>query len=975
MSVTKKLATSKLGVNIAREFVQSFSRIDNSYFMYFGKHVPYGTRYAYNEENTVVTFDAKEGIVSDTFYTNAEIPFVDGDRIRYFTDTGVTPITGLANNSIYYVINSQGSAFQLSTSGSSQTPTDVAAKASSETHYFAYASGTAVVPTTGDVVETPLDSDRYSTTQTYDDMIFAKRITNRDVRLMVKKHIWTEDTVYAQYEDTDSNLSLKPFFVATDNLTEYNVFKCIYNNNNAPSTEMPTRSGNLLDYNTVEMSDGYKWKFMYTITKNEYERFATADYIPVIANNEIIENATPGTVNVIKVVTPGAGYNNYFTGTLRASDIRYLGEGTFYGLPDDASAEDDFYQNCVLKITQSQTPGIVGQYRTITASIGQGRKFVTLDSPFSATPTSGDTYEIYPLVSIWGDGNERIPATARAIVNSAASNSISRIEMLSVGEGYRNAVVNFILPNIITSSSSYKEATLEAVISPPLGHGSDPATELFAKNVGISVTVQESENGTIPTTNDFRSVGIIKNPRFNNVTLTFDDTSSDFTLGEEIVQYKSIKLFGTMQSAAGNTNLYKTGNGQIETTITIVNPGTGYDHNINEYLVFDDAGTGGSGAAGTFTANLAAVKSETFNAGTDVANSYINIPSHDFVDGDYVKYYTGLSANGVNGLSNNDYYYVVSSNTTHLRLSANNSASNFKLISNGTGGTSNSYLDVVNGAINSVTVTNRGSAYNIAPAVSINSDAGGQGAILQATLTNPDISTYSDVFEPGDLALVTSGNNIYVGVISRVTNDHNIVMTTPLPFTSANCVITKVDVTARGEVYSSTTGQVGVRNVTGIFEPGRKVLGVTSYATAIIKNEDSIKVNDKNAVNFATALQLTTLVGNINSGYTPFIGDEKIYQDSLIPYIQPSGRVHSVIDNAGDNNDVVYISREYGIFNMDPTGAREIYSDTSESVFTALARYPGDFMKDSGEVIYIENVDPISRNNSKSETVKIILEF
>jgi hypothetical protein len=38
-------------------------------------------------------------------------------------------------------------------------------------------------------------------------------------------------------------------------------------------------------------------------------------------------------------------------------------------------------------------------------------------------------------------------------------------------------------------------------------------------------------------------------------------------------------------------------------------------------------------------------------------------------------------------------------------------------------------------------------------------------------------------------------------------------------------------------------------------------------------------------------------------------------------------------------------------------------------------KYEGDFVRGSGEVIYIENVQPISRSNSQSETIKLIVEF
>jgi hypothetical protein len=974
MALTRKLPTTKFGVNVAKQFAESFAPGNDMYYMYFAKHVPYGTSFAYQEENTVVSFDAKVNVSANTIVIRNN-PFTVGDRVRYYADTNITPLNGLVNNSIYYVRTKIGNVMELAANATSLTSIGITAKTNTETHYFTYASGAALKPSVGDDVENPLDSDQYTSIQAYDDMVFAKRIRQEDVRLMVPRYLWTQGTVYSQYENTDPNLHSVPFFVVVDDLTEFNVFKCLFNNNGGISQDPPSRNGNSLDYRPIETSDKYLWKYMYTISKLDYERFSTSQYIPVASNTEIIQNAVPGTIEVIKVATGGTGYSNWYKGTFQAADIRYLGSGTFYGLGDDASSIDEYYNGCVLKITESQTPGIVGQYQTITSSVGVGqRKFVVLQGSFSATPSAGDKYEIYPQVSIWGDGNEAIKATARAIVNANTGNSISRIEMLNVGRLYRNALANIIIPNVVSSSTNYKPAVLEPIVSPPEGHGANPANELGAKQVGLAVSVSDTENGTIPATNDFRSVGIVKNPLFNNVTLTHNDPIGTFSIGETVVQYKDIRLYGSIETVAGQYNTFKSGNGQISANVLIISTGSGYDHRINPNLDFDNGDTGGTGSSGTFTANVTPVTQVQFSGATSVSNNYVNLGTNPFVNGNKVQFYTNLTANGIDGLSNNEYYYVVSSNATHVRLSGNNNSSNFKLIAN-SGGTGNNFLAVINGAIITTTVTNRGSGYEIPPIVTINTDAGGSGALLVSTLSNPEITSYTDSFNPGDIALISTGTRNFVSKVSSVPNDYQIIMETPAVFTAANNIISRVEPTAVGEVYSISTGQIGIRNVSGIFQAGSKILGLTSYASASIKQENSIKINDKSPLGFNTVLQLTTLVGNLEEGFTPFIEDEKIYQDSLVPYAQPSGRVHSIVSNTGANNDLVYISREYGIFNTDPTGVRDIYSDTSESSFRLQNLYKGDLVKGSGEVIYIENLDPINRGTNKSEIVKIILEF
>jgi hypothetical protein len=72
----------------------------------------------------------------------------------------------------------------------------------------------------------------------------------------------------------------------------------------------------------------------------------------------------------------------------------------------------------------------------------------------------------------------------------------------------------------------------------------------------------------------------------------------------------------------------------------------------------------------------------------------------------------------------------------------------------------------------------------------------------------------------------------------------------------------------------------------------------------------------------------------------------------------------------------MFISNKFGIYNLDPSGVREINGLTSGATIENLSnKYPGDFVVGSGEVLYLENLDPITRSGNKSEIIKIILEF
>lgn len=781
--------------------------------------------------------------------------------------------------------------------------------------YFVYAARHIPYVGSDTIIPVPNNSVRDTDTNVYDNMIFAKRISSGDVVHMAKKNLWESNTHYAMYDHLDGDLENKNFFITVDDDTEYNVWKCLFNKStdtiNVNSTVAPSRVGSAADLNPVETGDGYVWKYMYTITKSQYEKFATSQYVPIIANTAVIDGATRGTIEVIKVEDPGAGYDNYIAeGTLLTSDITVQGIPTFYGAPATAVSIDDYYQGCVMKMTSGDA---IGEYRRIVNYEGTAaqKKFI-LDASFLITPSAGDTYEVYPYAFVWGDGEESTPAEGIVYVDPASTNSISRVELLAVGENYRKAESyvseqpvtippsifdeTFIqLPPVVSSSTYFAPASLRPIISPKNGHGSDPYNELFAKRICISAKFNNSESGIISTENDFRQVGVIKNPTFTKVDMNINNViGPGFSIGEKVYQYRKLKLHGNVSITAASTTIEKTDFGLLSTTATIVNAGTGYNSVANNQLVFNNSGTDGTGAAGTF---------------------------------------------------------------------ANNGS----------------------GVITSVTITNAGSGYTSAPLVTINGDASvsGSNGVITVALRNPDAPTYKDAFEVGDYVLVTDGSNNYISTVANVPQDYRITTAnTNSSFTAEDCEVSAIVVEASGIVAFSGPSQIELANVAGVFTSGSRIIGVggmsgdtvvpVSGTTATITG--TIEINDRNASAFNYSRQLTRLIGTFSSGGVPFLEDEEIKQESLISYAQPRGRVHHLDEIEG--SDILWISNKSGIFNLDPRGVRDIAGTISSAELSPLLnKYPGDFVVGSGEVLYLENLDPIARNDNKSEIIKIVLEF
>lgn len=90
------------------------------------------------------------------------------------------------------------------------------------------------------------------------------------------------------------------FYVVTD---EFNVYKCLDNNNGAFSTYKPI--GTTVD--PVTFPDGYMWKFLYNIPIALRTKFLTDEYMPVVTalRDQFYSN---GNIQTVRIDTAGSGY-------------------------------------------------------------------------------------------------------------------------------------------------------------------------------------------------------------------------------------------------------------------------------------------------------------------------------------------------------------------------------------------------------------------------------------------------------------------------------------------------------------------------------------------------------------------------------------------------------------------------------------------------------------------------------------------
>jgi hypothetical protein len=112
-----------------------------------------------------------------------------------------------------------------------------------------------------------------------DDIMSLKKIQSSDATHAVPRVDWANNTFFNEWDDkavvslTAAPGSLRYFMITDD----FNVYKCIDNNRGANSTVKPTGTGTSI----VSTADGYRWKYMYTISAGERLKFLTVDYMPV----------------------------------------------------------------------------------------------------------------------------------------------------------------------------------------------------------------------------------------------------------------------------------------------------------------------------------------------------------------------------------------------------------------------------------------------------------------------------------------------------------------------------------------------------------------------------------------------------------------------------------------------------------------------------------------------------------------------
>lgn len=250
---------------------------------------------------------------------------------------------------------------------------------------------------------------------------------------------WSSGSVYVQYNDAVVGQGTSYYIKTEDN----NVYVCVRSGKSATgsiqvSSVKPTHTDSTLEAGT----DGYIWKYIYTISVANQVKFLTTNWMP----------------------------------------ISYV---------DSAASTDPLFQQYT-----TQNNAIAGQIVGYRVRAG------------------GSGYSTSDTVTVRGDGTG---ATARIIVD--ATNKITAVEVGdsasigtvgwtdtiqdNMGAGYNQATV--------TITSSGTGADIEPIISKN-GLGANATDDLRVNSIMFNIKPEGTVDGFWPTGNDYRQIGILKNP-------------------------------------------------------------------------------------------------------------------------------------------------------------------------------------------------------------------------------------------------------------------------------------------------------------------------------------------------------------------------------------------------------------------------------------------------------------------------------
>ena len=374
--------------------------------------------------------------------------------------------------------------------------------------------------------------------------IAMKKVGLTDMTLAIPRINWTSGRVYTMFEHDSPEEIIPNNYVVTDSGNQYNVYKCINNRayvddavgvQTVASTVKPTSTSTT---EFQETSDGYVWKYMYSIELSDALKFLTKDYIPVdtilyepvdVSSAEYVQwqiqqNAAgiDGEIEWIKIepnevggaVSGGSGYHPNINKTGIALT------GNTLSIPNISNTSLDYTKYFIIdlgnneqfEITQWNVTGTTAAV-TVNGTFTGGADRNLIIAPGVSVAGNGAGFSAYGIVTI--DKISSMVITAKGANWSAVDSAEIDTSNVPAVDGNGNQNVN--------------ACKVKPIISPDYGHGYNAIEELAGYYVMVSMRLEYDEQSTrdnslgnsetkviFPVSGDeaqFRQIAIVADPQ------------------------------------------------------------------------------------------------------------------------------------------------------------------------------------------------------------------------------------------------------------------------------------------------------------------------------------------------------------------------------------------------------------------------------------------------------------------------------
>ena len=358
-----------------------------------------------------------------------------------------------------------------------------------------------------------------------------------DVSYVIPRRIWVANLIYSAFDDNDVGFPANPFYIINSN---NEVYICLEQGKKLDATSQLSTvqpSGNTTG-TPFRTSDGYSWKFLYSIGALKADKFLSSAYMPVkfLASTDsnspaedlqqkIVQDAAiKGQIVGYQITNGGGGYTSTPT-------VSIIGNGT----------------NAIAYATLAG--GKIGSIKVKADSAGN-----------SSTSYYGKDYQ-YANVTITGGGGDS--CTARAIIgHSGGIGSNPVLDLKSAALMFNTKPIGIEAGDFITGSEIFRQVALlrNPYVDSAAGTKLTSTTALalpklvLSTSVFVKATVQKSQITGVTT----GAVAIIDDTNDSDTIWYHQNETTGFTpfgATEEIQVVGNTGIAGTITSkVAGEFN-------------------------------------------------------------------------------------------------------------------------------------------------------------------------------------------------------------------------------------------------------------------------------------------------------------------------------------------------------------------------------------------------------------------------------------